>query len=94
MTKIPPRQPPAARPAQELVFQHSHLPGGEPETFQEQMREAFKSAPWFAVSAAVHALAYLILMNVAWSTTKITQELALIAISFLPPELMSHFSYS
>jgi len=74
------------RPNQPLVFQHSHIPGGESETFQDQLRDQLKRAPWFLVSIAVHAVVGLILTNVEWSSTTRHEQLTIIA-DALPEDL-------
>jgi hypothetical protein len=52
---------PLPPPPDHLVFQHQHLM--VEETFEDQMRAAFKSAPWIGVSALIHLAIILILMQ-------------------------------
>jgi hypothetical protein len=64
-------------PKQELVFQRSHMPGAEHETFQDQMRDQIRRAPWFMISVIFHALLLLILDNIEWSRTNVNEQLAI-----------------
>jgi len=43
---------PLPPPPDHLVFQHQHL--AVEETFEDQLRSAFKSAPWIGISALIH----------------------------------------
>ena len=76
----------AQPPPQQLVFQHSHVPGGEPEDFQTQLREAFKKAPWYFISIAFHVVLILILFNMTWSQS-VKKEKKIIQAEALPEQV-------
>lgn len=58
----------------EIHSQYSHMPGGHEPTFEEELREYLKKAPWLAVSIAVHAVLFLILSQFAWSVGRGPEE--------------------
>jgi len=57
---------PLPPPPEHLVFQHQHLV--VEETFEDQMRQAFKTAPWIGVSALIHLAVFLILLQFDYGT--------------------------
>ena len=64
----------------DLVFQQSGTPGdGAPESFNDQLRESMKRAPWFAVSIGFHAILFLVIGNIVWVSKSEAQEHAIIA---------------
>ncbi len=62
---------------QELVYKRSHVPGGEPESFEEQLREQFRHAPWLVVSFLLHAAVGLILSNMVFAEKTKEQKVAI-----------------
>lgn len=58
----------------EIRSQHSHAPGGHEPTFEEELREYLKKAPWLAVSALFHFILFLILSQFDWNVGRGPQE--------------------
>ena len=58
----------------DLQYERSHTPGGDEPSFEEQLREVLKSAPWLAVSAVVHVIIFLILAQFPWDVGKKKEE--------------------
>lgn len=64
------------RPPQykEVVGTRDHTVYAQPPTFQDQLQEGMRSAPWVLVSAVAHVILYLILMNFSFGTSAIAEE--------------------
>jgi len=58
----------------ELRTAHPHGPGGTEPTFEAQLRDTIKSAPWLMVSGVVHLVIFLILAQFPWSVATANEE--------------------
>jgi hypothetical protein len=66
---------PLPPPPDHLVFQHQHL--AVEETFEDQLRGAFKSAPWIGISALIHAAIIAILWQFDYGTGASADQVAI-----------------
>ncbi len=63
-----------ASPEPLVVGTRDHTVYGQHMTFQEQLADSLKSAPWYFISLAAHIVAYLILMNVSLGSAPVQEE--------------------
>lgn len=71
----------------ELHMTRHHGPGGEEPTFEDLLREYLRTAPWLLVSAAIHGIIFLILMQFPWSVGGGKEEKVLVTASIDEQEI-------